>query len=622
MSKNTPLQKLELTWIGKGDEPKLEPRILIENPEYSYWQGKDQGVPSPFKDGEPTNMLIHGDNLLALKALEQDYAGNVKCIYIDPPYNTGNAFEHYDDGVEHSIWLSLMHSRLTILHALLASNGTILVQLDDNEIAYCRVLMDEIFGRQNFINQVSVKMKQTAGASGGGEDKKLKKNIEYILIYTKNLIKFESFNPVYDETDLFEVINEMRDQGKSWKYTRIIDGIKDREFIKDTVDGSGEVIKIFRHNNITYQTIPELMKKHGLSEEECYLKYFDKIFRDTNAQSSIRTRVIESTEGLGDFFSIDYIPRSGRNKNKITTVYYKGNNRDQIAWLSDICVKKGKNLVKLEKVGTYWDGFPLNNLTKEGGVQFPNGKKPELLLKKILELTTNEKDLVLDSFAGSGTTAAVAHKMNRNWITVELGDHALTHCFPRFKRIIDNQDTAGITKEVNWFGGGAFKFYNLAPSLLKQDKFGNWVIAQEYNADMLAAAMAKQEGFRYAPDDHIFWKQGKSSEQDYIFTTTQFLTVEALDAIHAEMRPDDNLLICCKSFQKECKAKYPNITIKKIPQMLLGKCEFGKEDYSLNIINMPFDEPSPESTIQHRDELDSVQEIRDKKHDADQLSLF
>lgn len=607
MSKKA-LQKLELTWIGKGEEPKLEPRILIENPEYSY--------------GDPNspNMLIHGDNLLALKALEQDYAGKVKCIYIDPPYNTGNAFEHYDDGVEHSLWLSLLHSRLTHLQKLLANDGTILVQLDDNEIAYCRVMMDEIFGRQNFINQVSVKMKQTAGASGGGEDKKLKKNIEYILIYTKNITKFESFNAVYDETDLFEVINEMRDQGKSWKYTRVLNGINDREFLKDTVDGSGEVIKIYRHNNITYQTIPELMKKDNLTEEECYVKYFDKIFRDTNAQSSIRTRVMEATEGLGDFFSIDYVPRSGRNKNKITTVYYKGNNRDQIAWLSDICVKKGNKLVKLEKAGTYWDGFPLNNLTKEGGVQFPNGKKPELLIKKILDLTTNENDLVLDSFAGSGTTAAVAHKMNRNWITVELGIHAITHCYPRFKKVIDNQDTAGITKEVNWQGGGGFKFYTLAPSLLKQDKFGNWVISQEYNADMLAAAMAKQEGFKYQPHESTYWKQGQSSEQDFIFTTTQFLTVEALDSIKDEMQPGETLLICCKSFQKECKGKFGNITIKKIPLMLLGRCEYGKEDYSLNIINIPVDD-SNEDAEDSIEEI-SVQAIRDKNKSDDQTSLF
>lgn len=607
MSNKKQLQKLELTWIGKGEEPKLEPRILIENPEYSYG------------DPDSENMLIHGDNLLALKALEQDYAGKVKCIYIDPPYNTGNAFEHYDDGLEHSIWLSLMNSRLKLLQKLLSSDGTIFVQLDDNEIAYCRVMMDEIFGRQNFINQVSVKMKQTAGASGGGEDKKLKKNVEYILIYSKDINKFESFNPVFDETDLFELINEMRDAGKSWKYTRIIDGIEDREFLTETVDGSGEIIKIFKHNNIRYETISNLMRRDGLTEEECYVKYFDKIFRDTNAQSSIRTRVIEATQGLGDFFSIDYVPRSGRNKNKLTTVYYKGNNRDQIAWLSDICVKKGNRLIKLEKAGTYWDGFPLNNLTKEGGVQFPNGKKPELLLKKVLELATNEGDLVLDSFAGSGTTAAVAHKMNRKWITVELGQHAITHCFPRFKRIIDKSDSAGITKEINWQGGGGFKFYTLAPSLLKQDKFGNWVISQEYNADMLAAAMAKQEGYKYQPHESTYWKQGQSSEQDFIFTTTQFLTVEALDSIRDEMQPGETLMICCKSFQKECKGKYGNITIKKIPQMLLGRCEYGKEDYSLNIINLPIDR---EDDSDDEEPNISVQAINDNKKQNDQPPLF
>ena len=159
-----PLQKLELTWIGKGDEPKLEPRILVENSEYSYG------------DPDSENMLIHGDNLLALKALEQDYTGKVKCIYIDPPYNTGNAFEHYDDGVEHSVWLNLMNQRLVILKSLLRDDGAIFVQIDDEEAAYLKVLMDEVFGRHNFINTVSVNMKNIAGASGGGEDKKLKKN--------------------------------------------------------------------------------------------------------------------------------------------------------------------------------------------------------------------------------------------------------------------------------------------------------------------------------------------------------------------------------------------------------------------------------------------------------------
>ncbi|MCB9032806.1 MAG: site-specific DNA-methyltransferase [Chitinophagales bacterium] len=169
-------------------------------------------------------------------------------------------------------------------------------------------------------------------------------------------------------------------------------------------------------------------------------------------------------------------------------------------------------------------------------------------------------------------------------------------------QVVDGEQ-GGISKTVNWQGGGGFKFYTLAPSLLKQDKFGNWVISQEYNADMLAAAMAKQEGFKYQPHESTYWKQGQSSEQDFIFTTTQFLTVEALDSIKDEMQPGETLLICCKSFQKECKGKFGNITIQKIPLMLLGRCEYGKEDYSLNIINMPLSEAESSELEDEQDEF-------------------
>ncbi len=186
-------------------------------------------------------------------------------------------------------------------------------------------------------------------------------------------------------------------------------------------------------------------------------------------------------------------------------------------------------------------------------------------------------------------------------------------------------------KSVDWKGGGGFKFYTLAPSLLNQDKYGNWVISTEYDAQKLAAAMSKQEGFRYSPHESLFWKQGISSEQDFIFTTTQFVTVETLDQIHDEMQPGESLLVCCKSFQKGCKGKYTNITIKKIPQMLLGRCEFGRDDYSLNIVNMPLEEreesdpdiadpstPVPIKPLKKKGKR-SVQEIN---NDNQQLSLF
>ena len=216
------------------------------------------------------------------------------------------------------------------------------------------------------------------------------------------------------------------------------------------------------------------------------------------------------------------------------------------------------------------------------------------MLERVLTLGTNEGDIVLDSFLGSGTTAAAAHKMGRKWIGIELGDHCDTHCVPRLKQVCDGTDQGGISKSVEWKGGGGFKYYELAPSLLNQDKYGNWIISKEYNPDMIASAMAKHEGFKYCPSEESYWKQGKSSEKDFIFTTTNMLTMQNSDRIHEDMKEDESLLICCKTYGQGCDDKYTNITIKKIPPMLLGRCEFGKEDYSLNIVTMPTDPDSPE----------------------------
>ncbi|MDO8721835.1 MAG: site-specific DNA-methyltransferase [Syntrophales bacterium] len=415
-------QKLELTWIGKENRPRLEPRIMLEDQERSYHAAHRVTDKDIFD-----NRLIFGDNLLALKALEQEFAGKIKCIYIDPPYNTGQAFQHYDDGLEHSLWLSLMRERFEVLRSMLRNDGVFFCQLNDDEMAYGKVLLDEVFGRANFLNQVSIKMKQTSGASGGGEDKRLKKNIEYILIYARDKDGsggFTKFNEVFDEEDLFEVIEDMRVAGKSWKYTRILKSLGEKQFLKTIEDGSGEPIKVYVHSGVVMEPITQVAQEEGISEQECYVKYFQSIFRDTNAQSSIRTRVMVAVSGQGNFFSIEYVPKSGKNKGQKVTLYYKGGNCDLIAWLKDVAVKRGARLLKLEKAGTYWEGFPLNNLTKEGGVLFPQCKKPEALIQKVLQLATEPNDLVLDSFAGSGTTGAVAHKMGRRWIMVELGEHA------------------------------------------------------------------------------------------------------------------------------------------------------------------------------------------------------
>lgn len=578
-------QKLELTWIGKENRPRLEPRILLEDPEKSY-HAQQRVTDNDIFD----NRLIFGDNLLALKALEQEFAGRVKCIYIDPPYNTNQALNDlYEDGVEHSIWLSLMKERLDLLRRLLSRDGVLFCQLDDEEMAHAKVLLDEVMGRGNFLNIVSVKMKQTAGASGGGEDKRLKKNIEYVLIYARDRDGeggFSSFNDVYDEEDLFDVIEEMRQTGKSWKYTRILKSLGERRFLQQIEDGSGQPIRVYVHTGVEMVPINAVAAEDGISEQECYIRYFDRIFRDTNAQSSIRTRVLEVVRGQGDFFSIEYTPRSGRSRGELTTLYYKGGNCDLIAWLRDVAVKRGDRLVKLEKAGTYWEGFPLNNLTKEGGVLFPQGKKPEALLKKILDLASSPGDWVLDSFAGSGTTGAVAHKMDRRWIMVELGEHCHTHIIPRLKKVVDGEDEGGITKATDWKGGGGFRYYHLAPTLLAKDAFGNPVISKEYNAAMLAEAMCKLMGFRYEPSEDVYWQQGRSTENDFIYVTTQTLTKEQLTSLSEEVGDKQSLLVCCSAFRFRADA-FPNLTLKKIPLAVLHKCEWGHDDYSLNVANLP-----------------------------------
>lgn len=521
MSQNR-LQKLELTWIGKDDEREpLEPRILIENPQYSYG------------DAESGNMLIHGDNLLALKALEQEYAGRVKCIYIDPPYNTGSAFEHYDDGKEHSIWLSLIRERLEILHRLLTQDGSVWISLDDNEQAYCKVLCDEIFGRKNFVANVVWEKKYTIA----NDAKWLSDNHDFILVYAKNkdywhpnlLPRTESMNSAYKNPD--------------------------------------------NHPKGVWKSTPLHAKSGSLNNNR-----FEYTFRNG----------VVYTPPIGTF------PRYSSETLKLM------DENDEI-WFGKegTAIPSRKTfLCDLKKDGTpsktLWrfDEVGHNHEAREEIKAFNSQSvfatpKPERLIERILTLGSNPGDLVLDSFLGSGTTAAVAQKMGRHYIGIELGDHAYTHCYPRLRQVTDGTDQGGISKAQNWQGGSGFKFYELAPSLLKEDRFGNLVINHEYNADMLAAAMAKQEGYTYCPDKELYWKQGLSSEQDFIYTTTQFLTVESLDALSDSMTVGESLLICCTAFQPECKNRYSRITIKKIPHMLLGRCAFDKNDYSFNIIDLP-----------------------------------
>jgi len=571
------MQRLELTWIGKDEEPRVEPRILLHDPSKDY--------------GDPTanNMLIHGDNLLALKALEQEFTGQIKCIYIDPPYNIDAMNEHYDDYIEHSRWLSKMLPRLNILRNLLSEDGSIWIQINDEEQAYLKVICDEVFGRNNFVNMISVNMKSIAGASGGGEDKRLKKNCEFILVYAKNYDMLSTFTGAYDYTEMHSVVEQYRSEGKNWHYTTVLVDEGDKRYVGSTVDGDGNEIKVYARLNAIVKSVNQIMRDEGLSEKDVYYKYGQRIFEAKDAQSSIRARVIEAKKTFNiseDILSIEYVPKTGRNKGNLYEQFYKGEKCRLFAWLRDISETIDGVLYKKDLQGTYWDfTSSINNLTKEGGVVFPNGKKPEALISRIFDMTTSVGDLVLDSFLGSGTTAAVAHKSGRRYIGIELGDHCYSHCLPRLKAVVDGEQ-GGISKVINWQGGGGFKFYELAPTLIVKDCFGNPVFSELYNPGMLVAAVAKLNGFVYRPDTEVFWKQGKAQSNSYIYITTQYFTAKELDEIAREVADFETLLICASAFDIGLGKRYENITVKKIPQSVLSKCEYNVDNYNLNIVDV------------------------------------
>ena len=569
-------KKLELHWIGKDKEILVEPRILIENKELSNIEN----------DENTENMLIHGDNLLALKALEQKYTGKVKCIYIDPPYNTKSAFEHYNDNLEHSTWLSLMKSRLEILRKLLRDDGGIFVQIDDNEQAYLKVLMDEIFGRDKFLNTISVKMSEASGIKMTHASKRLPKIKEYILVYKKE--------------DL--VLNEVKIPKKTWdnEYKTIITNITKEEisFIKSVCKNEkrseNEIKKVDELlDKAKYSSLSEVYKKENIQEKDKLKFNFDnayRIFRTTSVSEKATLQLVKLKKLK--YTNVFFSQITPQNKMYIIKGDFDENKkkpRTQVIFSDDY----------LEyNPGDFWTDIKTTGLDNEGaGVEFKNSKKPEALISRILEMITNENDLVLDSFLGSGTTAAVAHKMNRKYIGIEMGEHAYTHCKVRLDKVISGEDKGGITKNVNWQGGGAYRFYELAPTLINEDKFGEMVINKEYSPEMLANAVALHEGYNFNPNKETFWKQSKSTENSYLFVTTKYVDINFLNSIKKEMKDGEYLVIACKNYDQVLEKKYSNIEIKKIPEMLLEKCEFNVENYNLNIINTPIYEEELGSEI-------------------------
>lgn len=380
-------------------------------------------------NGGEMNFLIEGDNLASLQLLEKTHKGKIDLIYIDPPYNTGNQDFIYDDcyvdtedGFRHSKWISFMTKRLSIARSLLTEKGVIFIQISDIELAQLRILCDRVFGEENFLNIISVNMKNIAGASGGGEDKRFKKNCEYILVYAKNYSLMPLFNGPYEYREIYSVVEQYRAEGKNWHYSSVLVERGEKEYFGSTVDGNGDEIKLYRRKNAIVKSVRQVMTDEGISEKEVYYKYGQCIFEAKDAQSSIRTRVINAKKQYGitdDIVSIEYVPKTGKNKGTLYEQFYKGDKCRLFAWLGDISENIDGLLYKKDLQGTYWDYTSrINNLTKEGNVEFGNGKKPIDLLKRIIALYPGDEITVLDFFAGSGSTGHAVIAQN-----VEDGGH-------------------------------------------------------------------------------------------------------------------------------------------------------------------------------------------------------
>lgn len=558
-------QKLELTWVGKENRPRLEPRVLVEDPDKSYH--------APYRVTEHDlfdNRLIFGDNLLALKALEQEFSGKVNCIYIDPPFNTQQALEYYDDGVEHSVWLSMMRDRIELLYKLLHPSGSLFIHIDDNELGYLIALVDEIFGRKNRISVVTFKQSSASGPKAINPGLVTTNN--FILYYAKDKSKWKSFKvfvPTARDGRYSKVIENYAAPYQEWRLINLKDAFSQK----------------YRSTWIELKSkFSDNLEKRL---EEFVLENADRVVRTAR----VAPKDINEEARLALTQSIQNPTVVSRSERADKEDYYFLGGEQLLFYRTKTRVINRK-VTTAAAATNLWDDILSNNLHNEGGVGFPNGKKPEFLLKRILELSTEPGDLVLDSFAGSGTTGAVAHKMRRRWIVLELGEHCHTHIIPRMKRIINGEDTSGITEAVEWKGGGGFRYLRLAPSLLEKDQWGNWVISKEFNASMLAEALCKLEGFIYAPSDTIYWQHGHSTERDFIYVTTQNLSHDQLQQLSDEVGMERSLLVLCPAFRGKSD-QFQNVTVKKIPKHVLARCEWSHDDYSLNVENLPKAPPKP-----------------------------
>jgi len=550
-------KKKDYVWVNPDDIRVAETRILKEkkkigepnsiwSSEKKQWVISDKIIPK-----EEQNMLIKGDNLIGLKAIEDDFAGKVKLIYIDPPFNTGSRINAdgeevgYDDGLEHSIWLSMMKDRLEILYKLLSDEGVIFVHIDNNEIGHLKIIMDEIFGRRNFLQLISVKKATTAGYKAI--------NLcpttvtEYILMYSKNHNSYKN-KPIYvgvqyDE-DYGKVIINPEEEPEKWKIISLDDEVIKLTQFKDWKEAKEKWGLMWKEIRKSLKANYAINNKDRVISTKDLQKPSKKIRELMDKSRKTREKVfVLNREKRGDMYFIN-----GRCIAFYSGKFKKVNGEDKPA----------------ELLTNFWDDISWYGIAQEGNVVFKNSKKPEKLLRRIIELGSEEGDWVLDSFAGSGTTGAVAHKMGRKWIMIEMAKHADTHCEPRLKAVIEGDD------QDKYAYGGGFRYYHIGPSLFKTDESG--LVSVTYDNGDLVEAVCKIEGFKFIGREFLGKTplHGVVNNKRYCHVTEEFVTQELIDELIPELSVDESLVIYC--MKKMSKLELPsNIQIKKIPRDIIKR---------------------------------------------------
>ena len=580
-------------WVERNDIKVSEPRILKLVKEY----GDVSGLKDPLD-----NALIRGDNLLALRTLvemfkEREEKDKVKLVYIDPPFNTGSAFEHYEDNLERSEWLTLMSDRIGLIRGILKEDGIIAIHLDQSEVAYCKILMDEIFGSQNYLNMITINATSPFGFKHTSSSVFSVAN--YVLLYAKDrnrmsikkIFKKKHYDTMYE----FYLLNPSK-LYEEWKWDKV-----ESVFIKK--EG--------------YAGVKEAIKELGQDEYNNRLTNFaigdaSRIFR------------IAAVSGGALAKRKDTIEKSKKTKDKVIThpnddMDYYFLNGGRILFYDQRLVEIEGELVPGEVLTDVWTDISWMGIAKEGNIEFPKGKKPEKLIKRLILMNTKSKaqkvfetalsqflkenpgknlndfdeinkakftskinkeiissDIVLDSFLGSGSTSSVAHKMGRRWIGIEIGKHAETHCINRLKLVTDkkNPDRSGISKDkdINWKGGGGFRYYKLGESLLSDHKM-NWNLTYEELSQALFM------NFDYLFKEKInyntfFGKSGKNIAICIVAKEMKIIKKDELQKILDKIKNNKTtkITIFTNHGIAITNEDLPdNITIKKIPESILRK---------------------------------------------------